>query len=186
MNDLSPGFGSPLEAQACFRAILDAFSTPGRIISLPVKLTPPPGLSVASAIVLLTLADTHTKIALPQNSTAYDWLRFHTGAPSADLATADFCVASTRPALTNLRQGTDATPEDGATLILDVERLEGALFELFGPGLQTPVTMPLPLDPAFIEEWQTQSHNAPRGVDIILCAGQQILALPRSLQIKEG
>lgn len=186
MNDLSPGFGSVLEAQACFRALLNAFSTPGSPVTLPVTLTPPTGLSMASAILLLTLADTHTKIALPEASLAHDWLRFHTGAPVAPMAEADFCIATTRPALTSLRQGTDATPEDGATLILDVERLEGPVFRLSGPGLKTPVTVPLPLDPAFIGDWQTQTRNAPCGVDLILCAGNQILALPRSLQIEEG
>ena len=186
MNDLSPGFSSALDAQACFRAILSAFSTPGSIVTLAATLTPPHGLSSASAALLLTLADTHTKVALPTASHAHDWLTFHTGAPLASIAEADFCVATARPALSGLRQGTDAKPEDGATLILDVERLDGPAFRLSGPGLKTDITVALPLDAGFITEWQAQTHNAPRGVDLILCAGNQILALPRSLQIEEG
>ena len=186
MTDLAPGFTSVLEAQACFRAVLNAFSTPGSPVSLPVSLTPPHGLSMASAALLLTLADAQTKIALPEGSPAQPWLAFHTGAPFSPDSEADFCVATKRPALSTLRQGSDAAPEDSATLILDVERLEGPPFRLSGPGLKDPVTVGLPLDPAFLTDWRAQTHNAPRGVDILLCAGSQMLALPRSLQIEEG
>lgn len=186
MNDLSSGFSSALDAQACFRAILSAFSAPGSIVTLPTTLVPPQGLSPASAAVLLTLADTHTKVALGTASHAHDWLIFHTGAPLVAPEEADFYVTTTRPALSALRQGTDAKPEDGATLILDVEQLDGPAFRLSGPGLKTDMTVTLPLDHGFVAEWQAQTHNAPRGVDLILCAGNQILALPRSLQIEEG
>ena len=186
MNDLSPGFASALEAQACFRAIMTAFSAPGSLVPLPVALTPPAGLSAACAALLLTLADTQTKIALPEAEAAQSWLIFHTGAPLAALADADFCVATTRPALSALRQGTDMAPEDGATLILDLAGVEGAAFRLAGPGLKDPITVTLPLDAKFLAEWQAQTRTAPRGVDVIFCAGNQILALPRSLQIEEG
>ncbi len=188
MNDLSPGFTSSLDAQACFRALLSAFSTPGSIVTLPVPLTPPPGLSPACAAVLLTLADAQTKVALPEASPARDWLIFHTGAPLVEDGEADLCVATRRPPLTALRQGTDETPEDGATLILDLPDLESGArqLRLSGPGLKEPVTVALPLDTQFLTEWQAQTRIAPRGVDILLCAGEKILALPRSLQIEEG
>lgn len=184
--DLSPGFASVLDAQACFRALLSAFSTPGAIVPLPVHLTPPTGLSMACAALLLTLADSHTKVALPETCIARRWLTFHTGALAGDASLADFCVATKVPVLATLRQGTDAEPEDSTTLILDVERLDGPLYRLFGPGLKAPVTVGLPLEKTIIKQWHTQTRNAPRGVDIILCAQDRILALPRSLQIEEG
>lgn len=186
MKNLSPGFASAMEAQSCFRAILSAFSSPGHPVTLPVALTPPQGISSACAALLLTLADAHTKIALPEAQAAQDWLTFHTGAPLAAAVDADFCVAIARPALAALKQGTDITPEEGATLILDLADFTGPTFWLSGPGLKDPITVSLPLDNVFLEEWHAQTRTAPRGVDVILCAGNQILALPRSLQIKEG
>lgn len=186
MNNLSPGFTSPLDAQACFRAILDAFSTPGSPVTLTVPLTPPLGLSIAGAAVLLTLTDAHTKVALPIESCAHPWLVFHTGASFVEESEADFCLAHTPSCLPKLRQGTDAEPEASATLILDVEHLNGMNFRLSGPGLKDPVTVELPFGKTFLLDWQAQTNNAPRGVDIILCAGKQILALPRSLHIEEG
>ncbi len=188
MNDLSPGFTSVLDAQACFRALLSAYSTPGSAITLPVPLTPPAGLSPACAAVLLTLTDAQTKVALPEASPARDWLIFHTGAPLVEAGAAEFCVATQCPPLGTLRQGTDETPEDGATLILDVPDLEAGArrLRLSGPGLKEPVTVALPLDAQFIADWRAQTRTAPRGVDILLCAGSKILVLPRSLQIEEG
>ena len=186
MNNLSPGFQSELEAQICFRAVLKAFSMPGHVVELPIDIQPPDGLSIASAALLLTLADTQTKIALPDNQAARDWLTFHTGAPASDFTEADFYLATSRPALSTLKQGTDEEPEASATLILEVERLEGACFRLSGPGLKEPVTTTLPLDAPMLSEWQVQSRKAPCGVDIILCAGRRIIALPRSLHIEEG
>lgn len=49
MNELSPGFPTALDAQACFRALLRAFSTPGAAVELPVALIPPAGLFPACA-----------------------------------------------------------------------------------------------------------------------------------------
>lgn len=188
MNDLSPGFTSVLDAQACFRALLSAFSTPGSIVSLPVSLTAPPGLSPACAAVLLTLTDAQTKVALPEDHPAQDWLTFHSGAPLVEASEAEFCVATQRPLLAALRQGSDETPEDGATLILDLPSLEENVtrLRLSGPGLKNPVTVALPLDARFLAEWRAQACIAPRGVDVLLCADAQILALPRSLNIEEG
>ena len=187
MNDLTPGFTSPLEAQACFRAILGAFSSPGTAVELPAALTPPPGLSAAAAAALLTLADATTPIALPDAEAARDWLVFHTGAHIVAPAEAMFCVARRRPALASLPQGTAEAPEDGATLILDCDgRVGEAPFRLSGPGLAHPIIASLPLDAAFLPEWRAQTFTAPRGVDILLCAGASVLALPRSLTIEEA
>lgn len=187
MNDLTPGFSSALDAQACFRALLIAYSTPGRAVPLPVPLPSPPALSPACAALLLTLVDAQTKVALPEHHPAREWLTFHTGAPLAPPGEADFAVAADRPALAGLRQGKDEAPEDGATLILDLPSWNtGRRFRLSGPGLRAPATVMLPLDEHFLAEWAAQTRTRPRGVDLLLCAGAEILALPRSLTIEEG
>ena len=186
MTRLEPGFASPLAAQACFRALLTAFGTPGRIVALPCVVEPPAGLSPAAAAVLLTLADPATGVALPAQAAARDWLAFHTGAPRAAPADAAFCVAAERPDLASLRQGSEEVPEDGATLILDVPALDaGRRCRLAGPGLAAPVMVDLPVDGAFVSEWRAQMRRAPCGIDVLLCAGHRVMALPRSLSIEE-
>jgi alpha-D-ribose 1-methylphosphonate 5-triphosphate synthase subunit PhnH len=187
MNILEPGFSTPIEAQACFRGVLQALSTPGAVVTLPSTLTPPQPLSPAAAAILLTLADPMVSVSLDASPAARDWLVFHAGTRLVAPAEADFVYATARPALATLRQGDDAAPEDSATLILDVPALNaGATYRLTGPGIETELLMQLPLDAHFIAEWRAQSRTAPRGVDILLCAGTQIIGLPRSLTIGDA
>jgi alpha-D-ribose 1-methylphosphonate 5-triphosphate synthase subunit PhnH len=183
MTDLTPGFTDPHAAQRCFRAILDAMSHPGRIVTLDIALDPPESLSPAAAACLLTLTDGMTRVAVPDS--AAPWLIFHTGARMAAPADADFTVAHHVPSLADLPAGTDEAPEDGATLIIDLPALEaGHPVRLAGPGLEGALSTTLPLDPIFIAQWRLQSERAPRGVDLILCAGHRLLALPRSITIE--
>jgi alpha-D-ribose 1-methylphosphonate 5-triphosphate synthase subunit PhnH len=187
MNILEPGFSTPLEAQACFRGVLQALSTPGVQIPLPARLTPPAPLSPAAAAILLTLVDPMVTASLPDGPAARDWLVFHTGSRLVEAGEGDFVYATTRPALVTLRQGSDGAPEDSTTLILDVPELDaGPLCRLTGPGIETEILTRLPLDENFLAEWRAQSRNAPRGVDIILCAGTTIIGLPRSLTIGDA
>ena len=58
MNTLTPGFADPvLDAQAAFRAVLEAMSRPGRVVVAGSALRPPAPLCPAAAAVLLALAD---------------------------------------------------------------------------------------------------------------------------------
>jgi alpha-D-ribose 1-methylphosphonate 5-triphosphate synthase subunit PhnH len=182
MSVLTPGFAHAAEAQSCFRAVLRALSRPGEIVTLGASLTPPEPLSIAAAALLLTLADATTTVSL--EPAAQDWLLFHTGARLADKAAADFVVTRTRPPLGLLRAGTDDEPEAGATLILDVEALDGPAYRLTGPGIAEAATIRLPLDQTLLDEWRAQRAIAPRGVDMLLCAGRRILGLPRSVAIE--
>lgn len=183
MTLLTPAFSDSHQAQRCFRAILDAMSHPGRIQTLDLTLEPPAPLSPAAAACLLTLTDGMTSVALPD--LAAPWLTFHTGARIAGPASADFTVTQQLPCLTDLPAGTDETPEDGATLIIDLPTLDtGAAVRLTGPGLESTLTTVLPFDTAFIAQWRLQSERAPRGVDLVLCAGHRLLALPRSVAIE--
>jgi alpha-D-ribose 1-methylphosphonate 5-triphosphate synthase subunit PhnH len=94
MSGLTPGFTSPHEAQACFRAVLSAFSRPGLVQKIAAFSAPAP-LSPAAAAILLTLTDASTVLALPdRNEAVEDWLRFHTGTRFGALAEADFVMGS--------------------------------------------------------------------------------------------
>ena len=186
-----PGFANPVtDAQSCFRAVLTAMSQPGAPQRITAELAAPPPLGIAAAAVLLTLVDGDTTLHLPTpGADAADWVRFHCGTdPSPNMADAAFLFAETLPDLATLAQGSDEAPQESATLILQVASLTaGARFTLRGPGLQTsaPLTVTgLPAD--FAARWAANHAQFPRGVDLILCAGNTLLALPRSLTIEDA
>jgi len=186
MKYFAPGFASPTDAQSCFRGILQALSTPGVTVTFKEWFSPPPGLSGAAASVLLTLVDSSVSASLPEGEAARDWLLFHTGTRLTAPGQADFVMARDAADLRHLRQGTDDAPEDGATVILDVASLtSGQAYRLTGPGIETEQRVTLPLTADFLSAWRAQTRTAPHGVDVILCAGTQIIGLPRSLTIEE-
>lgn len=180
---MTPGFADVLEAQSCFRAVLRALSRPGEIETVASGLIPPPPLSVASAAILLTLADAATPVCL-QSEAARDWLVFHTGAPMAEAGDASFVLAQTPPPLSRLRNGGDDAPEDGATLILDAETFAGQKCRLTGPGIEVATILELPLAKEFLAEWREQNRIAPRGVDVFICCENRVIGLPRGVTIE--
>lgn len=186
-----PGFAEPVgEAQATFRAVLDAMARPGRLHAAGEHLAAPAPLHGATAAVLLTLVDNETPLWLDRDaSAARDWLAFHCGADIvAATARAQFALALSLPELTTLSAGTDEAPEDSATLILQVAALgTGTRYRLNGPGLREPAVLSVSgLPRNFAAAWQQNHALYPRGIDIILCSGTTLTALPRSVSIEEA
>jgi alpha-D-ribose 1-methylphosphonate 5-triphosphate synthase subunit PhnH len=186
-----PGFADPVAgAQGCFRAVLDAMARPGSVHAVGAGLVPPAPLGQAMAAVLLSLVDGETKLALDGPcAAARDWLVFHCGAPIVDdPGAAAFVAATAMPDLAKLGQGSDEGPEESATLVLQVAALgRGAALRLTGPGLRTPAELRVQgLPEGFAAAWRRNHLLFPRGVDIILCAGDRLAALPRSVAITEG
>jgi alpha-D-ribose 1-methylphosphonate 5-triphosphate synthase subunit PhnH len=187
-NELSRGFADPVgDAQSCFRAVLDAMARPGRIRAVSGVSAPAP-LCDAAAAVLLTLVDQETGLWLdPAAARVGCWIAFHTGAPGVPATAAKFAMALSLPDLAELPDGSDEMPENSATVILQVAALgAGRRFVLEGPGLREPATLAvdgLPADFALI--WERNHGRYPRGIDLILCAGNTLTALPRSVSIRE-
>ena len=191
MNHLSPGFAdSALDAQASFRSILEAMSRPGRIQRIAAHITPPAPLCTAAGAALLSLADADTPLWSDAGESVAEWLRFHCGMPiTPDIGTARFVLAcGPALALHALNIGTDEDPQLGATLILQVAGLianEG--WRLTGPGIQHEHRLRvLGAPPDFLAAWARNHALFPRGVDVLLCAGDSIAALPRSVVIAEA
>jgi alpha-D-ribose 1-methylphosphonate 5-triphosphate synthase subunit PhnH len=184
-----PGFVDPVaDAQATFRAVLNAMSHPGRIYEAGAGLLPPTPLDSATAAVALTLIDHETTLCLDAAmQTSAPWIVFHTGSPIvADRTAADFVLASGCPDLSELQAGTDEAPEASATLILQITELgSGAAYCLTGPGLAEPgILHATGLPDDFIGAWRRNHAQFPRGVDVIICAGDQLVALPRSVMLE--
>ena len=186
---LDAGFADPVhDAQACFRALLDAMARPGRIAQVTCG-TPPAPLGVAAGAAILTLIDHETPLWLdPAAAAAKDWIAFHSGAPIvSDPAACAFALSLGLPDLTLFSAGTHEEPETSATIICQVASLEtGRTFRLSGPGLREPVSLTAAgLPDNFIWIWRRNRALFPRGIDLILCAGRQLTALPRTVSIEE-
>lgn len=183
-----PGFADPvLDAQAAFRAVLAALSRPGSIHDAGASLTPPAPLAPATAAALLALVDGETSLAIaPALQQAAGWIAFHCGPAIAPISQANFVLTGTLPDLTTLDTGSDEVPERAATIILQVAALgSGTPFTLAGPGLQRPTPFAVDGLPAdFAARWAANRALYPRGIDLILCAGTRLAALPRSVTVK--
>jgi len=191
MQDVDlPGFADPVtDAQATFRALLAAMATPGSLHTAGMGLTPPAPLAPATASVLLTMVDGEAPLALDETTEPVRaWIAFHCGAAFVPQAQARFAVSLACPDLADLPSGTDDGPEESCTLILQVRALgTGTPFRLSGPGLRVPVTLEvsgLPED--FAARWAANHRIFPRGIDIVLCAGKTLTALPRSVKLENA
>lgn len=189
MTTPAAGFHDPVQqSQQAFRILLDAMARPGRVLELSADCGHPEGLAPVLAAGLLTLADLDTPVWLGEGfdtPAMRDWLRFHTGAPLAvttDQAALVLLDASTMPALESCSLGTDEAPERGATLLVQVPSLTGAAAMTWrGPGIKDSVAMPLcGLDAALWRQRAQLPAVFPRGLDIYLGCGRQVIGLPRS------
>lgn len=188
---VSAGFADPVhDAQAAFRGVLDALARPGRpqAVGAPIK-----GLALGPAMshLLLALADDDTPVwwQQPQVELAA-WLRFHTGAPAASKPSdAVFSVitdAGTVPALNTFAAGSVQSPEQCATLLVEVSSLCAGPAALWrGPGIATTETVRIAgLPDHFWAQWRLNHAAFPQGVDIVFTCADRALGLPRTTQVQ--
>jgi alpha-D-ribose 1-methylphosphonate 5-triphosphate synthase subunit PhnH len=183
------GFADPVaDAQAIFRAVLDAMAHPGRICPAGFGFHPPAPLDQSTAAVALTLIDQETPLYLDADArSAGPWLAFHVGASIiANQERAAFVLTLSCPDLAALATGSDEAPETSTTLILQVAALgRGTTYRISGPGLAEPsILRATGLPDDFVGSWRRNHALFPRGVDMVLCAGDQLTALPRSVTLE--
>ncbi|MFG6083227.1 phosphonate C-P lyase system protein PhnH [Paracoccus litorisediminis] len=180
MQPISGGFAdAPRQSALAFRAIIDVMSRPGKLATLQ-GATPPASLSVAAGTVILTLADANTGIYLAgdlDSPALRQWIAFHTGAPITTADCADLAIgtwADLHP-LDRYRTGTVEYPDRAATLIVELGETPAPNASLTGPGIKDRIA-------AFVPGARPTSF--PLGLDLILTAGAQVSALPRSTQVE--
>lgn len=194
---LAPGFADPVhDAQAAFRAVMDALARPGRIRPLDPGLTPPAPLTPELAAVALALTDADTPVwldaALADAPEVAAYLRFHTGAPlTDDPARAAFALVrepARCPPLGRFAPGTPAYPDTSTTLLLALDAItSGTGLHLTGPGIAGSARMaPTPLPAGFVGQLAENRADFPLGVDLILTAPGQVAGLPRSTVVTEA
>ena len=191
LSPISAGFSDPVhDAQAAFRATLDALSRPGRrvVVGQTVK-----GIAIGPAMAhgLLALTDSDTPVWWQQDdSGAADWLRFHTGASQAatpaDAAFAAVFNPAKLPLLASFAVGSAEAPERSATLLLEVPSLDsGPVLEWRGPGILGLLTVRIAgLPDDFWVQWQANNALFPQGVDIIFTCANAALGLPRTTRVR--
>lgn len=194
---IDPGFAQPVAAaQQVFRTLLEAMSRPGRVQRLPAAALTglnDAALGPARCALLLALLDADTRAWLDptrgDEATAAH-LQFHTGTRFArDAAQADFAVIDATPAAgelwSQLPQGSDAAPQLGATLLVEVPSLErGLALALRGPGIESVQALRVDgLAPSFWTARIAMERDFPLGIDLVLTCGDRLAALPRSTRV---
>jgi alpha-D-ribose 1-methylphosphonate 5-triphosphate synthase subunit PhnH len=167
---------------------MNAMARPGSVHRLTAIAGCPP-LMPAAAAIALTLFDHDTPLWLdPALATpsVERWLKFHSGAPlvgdPSECAFALIGDPAQLPALDRFPFGSDDYPDRSATLILQIESLsDGPAIDLRGPGIDGTATLRATFQPRDL--FARLSINAslfPRGIDLILVAGDAIAAIPRT------
>ncbi|HEX2146683.1 MAG TPA: phosphonate C-P lyase system protein PhnH [Pseudorhizobium sp.] len=190
---LSGGFAQPVfDAQSVFRLLMDGMSRPGTIQNMSIEIDQPPPLGRAAAAVALTLCDGDTTFWLHadfRKTPVAEWISFHTGASlSAEKAQATFAFMRASAGICSFDLFASVTqeyPDRSATIVIEVAAIgEGRPLTLSGPGIRDQVTIQVDgLPELFDDVWQANRALFPRGVDVILSAGQHLLCLPRTTNI---
>ena len=191
---VSGGFFDPvLGAQDAFRRIMTAFAEPGTIVTLPHPVEAPAPLVPSAAVLLLTLADADAPVFLDPalaGGAVPGWLGFHTGAEITQAPEdASFAVlgeGADPSGWTRFSLGTDSYPDRAATLILPVASLEGGPpLTLVGPGIEATRRLgPIGLPDGFLAARAANAALFPRGHDLVLVCGEELVALPRTTRIE--
>jgi alpha-D-ribose 1-methylphosphonate 5-triphosphate synthase subunit PhnH len=196
-TELAAGFADKvLGAQSTFGAVMEAMARPGRIRRISVEAGTPAPLMHGSAALALTLFDHDTPIWLDEtiaaDGTVAQWLKFHTSAPlTGDPSSAAFALIGDGSALLPLERfalGTPEYPDRSTTLIIQAQALgSGDGFRLHGPGIDGETLLQASLQPADL--FDRLSINAalfPRGLDVALVSGDQVVAIPRTTRLSQG
>jgi alpha-D-ribose 1-methylphosphonate 5-triphosphate synthase subunit PhnH len=188
------GLADPiLDAQRIFRGVLDAMARPGRIATVPAPAELPPPLSAATAAVCLALLDFETPLWLDgaaASAAVIEYLRFHCGVPVVTApGEAAFALAADPgglPSLEAFAAGTDEYPDRSATLIVQADGLRAGIGRrLTGPGIAGAALLDVQGVPE--DFWVMVRKNRdrfPLGVDLIVTAGCQVAALPRTTLVE--
>ena len=188
------GLGDPvLDSQRIFRAVLEAMSHPGRVVSPGLEGPPLPPLYPATLSVCLALVDFETPLwldAAGRTAEVSAHLRFHCGCPLVDdPARARFAVVAApagMPELDRFDPGTDEYPDRSATVIVQARALAaGTGRRLTGPGIVSDVLLDADgLPERFWEGLRVNHERFPRGVDVLVTTGASLVALPRTTRVE--
>jgi alpha-D-ribose 1-methylphosphonate 5-triphosphate synthase subunit PhnH len=193
------------DAQRIYRIILEAMARPGKIGLLPsIELSPPDGFNQGSALIGFTLlnADCNFCVLGPAVEEITPYLIRNTSSTPVELQKADFIFlpgSLDAVAISKAKKGTLSYPEEGASLVVDVEEIMeqesssdlGAprvTMVLKGPGVDSERQVNIRgLNPSILEKVLSQNQEFPLGIDIILTDKKgRLVCIPRSNRFLVG
>jgi len=192
--ELPAGFADKvLSAQSTFRSVMDAMARPGSVQKIVAAAGAPAAMMHGTAAIALTLFDHDTPVwldsAMSETSEVTKWLKFHTGAPVVqDCSICSFALIGDTAALPELDRfsfGSNEYPDRSTTLILQVESLtQGPAVELRGPGIDGTAVLQAAIKPSdLLARLAVNASLFPRGIDVVLVAGDAIVAIPRTTRL---
>jgi alpha-D-ribose 1-methylphosphonate 5-triphosphate synthase subunit PhnH len=191
--ELPSGFADKvLSAQATFRCVMNAMARPGTVQRIEASAGAPGGVMHGAAAIALMLFDHDTPVWLDGAMSTPEvakWLKFHTGVPIVDdPAIASFALVGdprNLPALDRFAFGSSEYPDRSTTLILQVDSLsDGAAYELRGPGIDGSTLLSASIQPDdLFDRLAINDTLFPRGIDVVLVAGEEIVAIPRTTRL---
>lgn len=185
------GFADPVhDGQRVFRAVLEAMSHPGKVVRMEDLGEAPVPLNRASAAICMSLVDFETPLwadaKIAESGRAMNHLRFHCGCPvTTDPKAARTALVSDPSDIRSFERfniGTDERPDLSTTVIVQVEGLRmGEGVRLSGPGIDGMRRLNVQgVDALFWVSLKANNALFPRGVDLILTAGDELACLPRT------
>jgi len=202
LSEIGTGFSDiSLGSQSVFRAALEAFSYPGRPVTLEVTFEAPKAAQPSSSGLLLALLEPGSLLWLSPslaNTDAASWIVFHTDCKiTPHQHEADFAWIKhwdELPALECFALGTDEYPDHSTTCVIDIADLNSqtettSSLTLTGPGIaQTSTIAQLAATPAqlagFAEQWAVNHASFPRGIDVFFATNTGLIGLPRTTRIQ--
>lgn len=201
LSKVGAGFNDPVnDSQQIFRNSLQALSHPGEIVELTIHAEIPKQTQPSAAAMLLSLLDADSRLwttpAIAASDAAH-WIVFHTNCTLVtNPAEADFAWIESiedLPELSSFNQGTDEYPELSTTCLINIPGFESDAdtqqsITMQGPGIAE--TSQISLHSVsfidiqhFLNQSRTNNLLFPKGVDVFLCAPNQIAGLPRTTHL---
>jgi alpha-D-ribose 1-methylphosphonate 5-triphosphate synthase subunit PhnH len=196
------GFDDVFDSQATFRALLDALSRPGKICRLPDRAyrSPPRGFCPPALSILKTLCDHRVSFSLASGNRTSElsrYLEVNLSTPPEDVEKADYVIfdgTAFDEDFMRMKRGSSEFPENSATALLCVGRLdEGALetdtpscrLRCAGPGVQDTTFLTVTrLDPRYGEARARTNSVSPLGIDLFLVdPGGRVAGIPRTTSV---
>ncbi len=187
-------YNEVFDSQKIFRKIMDSMARPGKINNLDdLDINPPSGLNKSSALIGFALLNSDvTFFTLNNQDEVNEYIKINTSSvPVSKVENAGYIFIKGNASgeiIRNARKGELEYPEDGATIIIDVEKIVKApvdkTFELIlkGPGVKSEETVYIKgITYEILEEVKLANNEYPLGVDIILSdSDANILCIPRT------
>jgi len=123
-----------------------------------------------------------------RNKDLFASLRFHNGIRFSDECDhADFVICNEidRPALEELKQGSERYPEDSCTLIIQCQSFyRGIVYNTSGPGIDKNRKVRCSgFNGTLLHQRKKLNQRFPLGIDLILVSGSEFFCIPRTTDL---